>query len=45
MDYNKSLFGALGEGSFAMDESRIDDMLQVSDEENALLAAAYMEAG
>ena len=41
--YYKNLFGAPEEGSFSLDESRTDDIPQVSDEENSLLTAPYNE--
>jgi hypothetical protein len=42
-NYYKILFGELEEGGFSMDESRIDDISQVSDEENTFLTAPYSE--
>ena len=36
-NYYKNLFGAPEEGNFSMDETRTDDIPQVSDEENNLL--------
>ena len=42
-NYYKGLFGAPEEGNFSMDESRTDDIPQVSDEENSLLSAPYSE--
>ena len=39
----KNLFGAPEEENFTMDESRTDDIPQVSDEENSLLTAPYSE--
>ena len=42
-NYYKNLFGAPQEGNFSMDESRTDDIPQVSDEENNLLTAPYSE--
>ena len=37
------MFGAPEEGSFTLDESRTDDITQVSVEENSLLIAPYSE--
>lgn len=37
------MFGAPGEGNFSIDESKIDDILQVSVEENKLLTTPYYE--
>jgi hypothetical protein len=42
-NYYKNLFGALEEGNFYMDESRTDDIPQVSVEENNFLTAEYSE--
>lgn len=42
-NYYKNLFGAPEEGNFSMDESRTDDIPQVSDEQNGLLTAPYSE--
>jgi hypothetical protein len=42
-NYYKGLFGSPEEGNFSMDETRIDDILQVSIEENNLLTAPYSE--
>jgi hypothetical protein len=42
-NYYKNLFGAPEEGNFSMDESRTDDIPQVSIEENNLLTAEYSE--
>jgi mannosylglycoprotein endo-beta-mannosidase len=42
-NYYKNLFGAPEEGNFSMDESRTDDIPQVSVEENNLLTAEYSE--
>jgi mannosylglycoprotein endo-beta-mannosidase len=42
-NYYKNLFGAPEEGNFHMDETQIDDIPQVSLEENALLTAVYSE--
>ena len=42
-NYYKSLFGAPEEGNFTLDESRTDDIPQVSDEENSLLTDLYSE--
>ena len=42
-NYYKGLFGAPEEGNFSLDESRIADIPQVSDEENNLLTAPYSE--
>jgi hypothetical protein len=41
--WNKNLFGAPEEGNFSMDESRTNDIPQVSLEENAFLSAEYSE--
>jgi hypothetical protein len=41
--YYKNLFGASEEGNFFMDESQIDDIPQVSVEENNFLTAEYSE--
>jgi hypothetical protein len=42
-NYYKVLFGASKEGNFSLDESRINDIHQVFDEENSLLTAPYIE--
>jgi hypothetical protein len=42
-NYYKNLFGAPEEGNFYMDESRTDDIPQVSDAENNFLTAEYSE--
>jgi hypothetical protein len=42
-NYYKGLFGSPDEGNFSMDESRIDDIPQVSVEENNFLNALYIE--
>ena len=42
-NYYKSLFGAPEEGDFSLDESRTEDIPQVSDEENNLLSKLYSE--
>ena len=42
--YYKGLFGVPEEGNFALDESRTDDITQVSDDENAFLTAPFTEA-
>ena len=42
-DYYKGLFGAPEEGNFALDESRTDDITQVTPEENNLLIAPFNE--
>nr|XP_045089534.1 uncharacterized protein LOC123497248 [Aegilops tauschii subsp. strangulata] len=42
-NYYKNLFGAPEEGNFSMDESRTNDIRQVSDEEKSLLTAPYSE--
>jgi hypothetical protein len=39
--YYKGLFGALEESYVSMDESRIDDIPQVSLEENVILTSPY----
>ena len=39
--YYKGLFGEPEEGNFSMDESRIDDIAQVTDAENAHLTAPF----
>jgi mannosylglycoprotein endo-beta-mannosidase len=41
--YSKGLFGEPVEGNISMDESRIDDIPQVSQEENVFLTAPYSE--
>jgi hypothetical protein len=41
--YYKGLFGAPEEGKFSWDETRTNDILQVSDEENNLLTTPYNE--
>jgi hypothetical protein len=41
--YYKGLFGASEESDVSMDESRIDDIPQVSPEENAILSTPYSE--
>ena len=41
--YYKGLFGAPEEGNLSLDESRTDDIAQVSDEENAFLIAPFTE--
>jgi hypothetical protein len=43
MNYYNGLFGAPKEGNFSLDETRIDDIPQVSVEENSLLTAPYTE--
>ena len=40
-NYYKNLFGAPEEGNFSMDESRTDDIPQVSDAENSLLTSPF----
>ena len=40
-NYYKNLFGKPEEGNFSMDESRTNDIPQVSDEENAHLTAPF----
>jgi hypothetical protein len=42
-NYYKNLFGAPEEVNFSMDESRTDDITQVSVEENNLLVVEYSE--
>jgi hypothetical protein len=42
-NYYKNLFGAPEERNFSLDESRMDDIPQVSTEENNLLTAEYSE--
>jgi mannosylglycoprotein endo-beta-mannosidase len=42
-NYYKGLFGSLDEGNFSMDQSRTDDIPQVSIEENNFLNALYTE--
>jgi mannosylglycoprotein endo-beta-mannosidase len=42
-NYYKNLFGAPEEGNFSLDETRTDDIPQVSTEENDLLTAEYSE--
>ena len=41
--YYKGLFGAPEEGNFSLDESRTDDITQVTPEENNLLIAPFSE--
>ena len=41
--YYKNLFGTPQEGNFSMDESRTDDIPQVSDAENSLLTAPFSD--
>ena len=41
--YYKNLFGAPEECTFSLDESRTNDIAQVSNEENSLLTAPYNE--
>ena len=41
--YYKNLFGEPEQGNFLMDETRTDDIPQVSDVENAHLEAPYSE--
>ena len=41
--YYKGLFGAPEEGNLSLDESRTDDIPQVSDDENAFLTAPFTE--
>jgi hypothetical protein len=43
MNYYKGLFGSPKEGNFSMDETRTDDIPQVSIVENNLLTAPYSE--
>ena len=42
-DYYKSLFGAPAEGNFTLDETRTDDIPQVTAEENDILTAPFSE--
>jgi hypothetical protein len=42
-NYYKGLFGSPEEGNFSMDETRTDNILQVTVEENNLLVAPYTE--
>jgi hypothetical protein len=42
-NYYKNLFGASEEGNFSLDETRTDDIPQVSIEENDLVIAEYLE--
>ena len=42
-NYYKGLFGAPEESGITLDESRIDDIPQVSPQENAVLTAPYTE--
>jgi mannosylglycoprotein endo-beta-mannosidase len=42
-NYYKGLFDSLEEGNFSMDESRTDDIPQVTIQENNLLTALYKE--
>jgi mannosylglycoprotein endo-beta-mannosidase len=44
-NYYKNLFGEPDEGNFTMYEARIEDIPQVSVEENGLLTAPYTEEG
>jgi hypothetical protein len=39
--YYKDLFGQLTPSSFSLDESRVDDIMQVSGEENDLLISPF----
>jgi hypothetical protein len=41
MNYYKSLFDSPDEGNFSMDESRTDDIPQVTVEKNNLLTVLY----
>jgi hypothetical protein len=41
--YYKGLFGAPEEGNFSFDETRIDDIPQVSQAENDFLTSPYTE--
>src|SRR5438105_7423511 len=41
--YYKGLFRLREEGNFTLDESRTDDITQISDEENAFLTAPFTE--
>jgi hypothetical protein len=41
--YCKSMSGEPEQGNFAMNESRSEDIPQISDEENAHLTAPYIE--
>ena len=41
--YYKAMFGKPDESDFSLDETRTDDIPQVSDEENSLLTAPYSE--
>ena len=41
--YYKSLFGAPTEGNFTLDETRIDDIPQVTAEENNILTTPFSE--
>jgi hypothetical protein len=43
MNYYKSLFDSPDEGNFSMDETQIDNITQISDEENNLLTAPHIE--
>jgi hypothetical protein len=43
--YYKGLFGDPEESTFSMDETRVDDIPQVFDEENYLLTNPYSEEG
>jgi hypothetical protein len=42
-NYYKNLFGSPEEGNFYMDETRTDDIPQVSIEKNNLLTTEYLE--
>jgi hypothetical protein len=41
--YYKDLFGQLTPSSFSLDESRVDDIMQVSGEENDLISPVTMD--
>ena len=43
MKYYKNLFGQPEDDNFSLDESRMDDGAQVSDQQNAHLTAPYSE--
>jgi hypothetical protein len=43
MSYYKGLFGTPEESTFSLDESMIDDIPQVSPQENTILTAPYSE--
>jgi hypothetical protein len=42
-NYYKDLFGAPEEGNLSMDKYKTDDIHMISDEDNSLLTAPYIE--